>query len=122
MRTKTCEGVHQLTVSNLTPPEVYLVYDGLAGLTLRNFLRDTQQELQSQGKFQSFVAAIRKQRWANLWVYFRDYASYGIGGGNATAEFFFGSLLILHCPATGEVPEQLWLKGHGKNERLALEG
>ena len=121
MRTKICDGVRELRLVNERPLEVYMVYDGLAGPTLRNVLPDIQQDLEAQGKFGLFVAAIRKRRWANLWVYFHDYVSYGIGGGDTTAEFFFGSLLILHCPATGEEPEQLWLQGHGKSERLWLE-
>ena len=122
MRTKTCEGVYHLSVTNLTPPEAYLVYDGLAGLTLRPILHDVMEGLYAQGTLSQFAEATRRRRWANLYVYFRDYASYGVGGGDVTAEFYFGQFLLLHCPAAGVEPEHLWLQGHGKNERLSLEG
>ncbi len=60
-------------------------------------------------------------------VYFSDYVSYGIGGGDATAEFFFGTFLLLHEPARNggnapPEPEQLMLLRPGGVERLSLEG
>jgi hypothetical protein len=55
-------------------------------------------------------------------VYFSDYVSYGIGGGDATAEFFFGTFLVLHEPATSTDAEQLVLQRPGGTERLSLEG
>ena len=53
--------------------------------------------------------------------------SYGIGGGDAAAEFFLGTFLLLHemaRPAAQEtpaVPEHLALFRPGGVERLALE-
>ncbi len=59
-------------------------------------------------------------------MYFSDYVSYGIGGGDATAEFFLGTYLILHEPArTADkepaVPEHVALYRPAGVERLSLE-
>lgn len=130
MRTKPVEGVLRLDVVSLEPrPAVYLAYDGLAGLSLRPLLRDLIEELQRKGgdEFSAFLAAIRKRRSGYLHIYFSDYVSYGIGGGDATAEFFYGTFLLLHEPARAagkepNVPEHLALVRPGTTERLSLEG
>ncbi|MGI0054375.1 MAG: hypothetical protein ACREB9_01395 [Thermoplasmata archaeon] len=130
MRTKPVEGVLRLDVVSLEPrPAVYLAYDGLAGLSLRPLLRDLIEELQRKGgeEFSAFLAAIRERRSGYLHIYFADYVSYGIGGGDATAEFFYGTFLLLYEPARAAgkdpmVPEHLALVRPGAVERLSLEG
>src|SRR5580693_10088503 len=130
MRTKQVESVLRLDVVTLVPrPAVYLSYDGLGGLSQRPLLRDLVEELHRQGPnvLKDFLAALRKTHSGQLHVYFSDYVSYGIGGGDATAEFFFGTFLLLHRPAKaggegiGE-PEHLLLVRPGGLERLSLEG
>ncbi len=130
MRTKPVEGVLRLDVVALEPrPAVYLAYDGLSGLSLRPLLRDLVEELQRKGPEQlsAFLSAVRKRRSGHIHVYFSDYVSYGIGGGDATAEFFFGTFLLLHEPARPEgkepaLPERLVLMRPGAIEQFSLEG
>lgn len=130
MRTKAVEGVLKLDVVTLEPrPAIYLAYDGLGGLSQRPLLRDLVEELQRKGPdaFPKLLEALRRHRSGQVHVYFSDYVSYGIGGGDATAEFFFGTFLILHEPAptgpgTSGEPEQLILVRPGGIERLPLEG
>ncbi len=130
MRTKAVEGIVRLDVVALDPrPAIYLAYDGLGGLSQRPLLRDLVEELHRQGSasLQRFLDAVRKHHSGQVHVYFADYVSYGIGGGDATAEFFFGTFLLLHRPArTPEngppEPEHLVLVRPGGQERLSLEG
>ena len=130
MRTKPVEGVLRLDVVSLDPrPAVYLAYDGLAGLSLRPLLRDLIEELQRKGSadLTAFLAAIRERRSGYLHIYFSDYVSYGIGGGDATAEFFFGTFLLLHEPARPDgkepgLPERLVLMRPGAIEQFSLDG
>ncbi len=129
MRTKPAEGVLRVDVVALDPrPVVYLAYDGLAGVTQRPIVRDLLEELQRKGPEESakFLDALRRHRSGQVHVYFSDYVSYGIGGGDATAEFFLGTYLILHEPArpAGKepaVPEHLALYRAAGVERLSLE-
>lgn len=126
MRTKAVEGVLRLDVVALDPrPAVYLAYDGLGGLSQRPLLRDLLEELERQGPdaMRGFLDALRRHHSGQVHVYFADYVSYGIGGGDATAEFFFGTFLLLHQPAHGgDTPttEELWLLRPGGAERIAL--
>jgi hypothetical protein len=125
MRTKQVESVLRLDVVTLEPrPAVYLAYDGLGGLSQRPLLRDLVDELHRQGPnvLRDFLAALRKTRSGQVHVYFADYVSYGIGGGDATAEFFFGTFLVLHEGATATEPEQLVLQRPSGTERLSLDG
>jgi hypothetical protein len=130
MRTKAVEGVLRVDVVALDPrPALYLAYDGLGGLSQRPILRDLVEELQRQGMepFAKFMEALRQRHSGQVHVYFSDYVSYGIGGGDATAEFFFGTFLLLHEPGRTEgetllEPEQLLLLRPGGAERLSLEG
>ena len=128
MRTKAVEGVLRLDVVTLDPrPAVYLAYDGLGGLSQRPLLRDLVEELQRKGPdaLREFLEALRRHRSGQVHVYFADYVSYGIGGGDATAEFFFGTFLLLHEPSLGDAarePEHLVLLRPGGAERLSLEG
>jgi hypothetical protein len=129
MRTKPVEGVLRLDVVTLDPrPALYLAYDGLAGLSQRPMLRDMVEELHRQGPetLKAFVDALRKRHSGQVHVYFADYVSYGIGGGDATAEFFFGTFLLMHqaprTAPTGAEPEQLLLIRPAGIERLPLEG
>ncbi|MEM0129682.1 MAG: hypothetical protein QXG65_05950 [Thermoplasmata archaeon] len=131
MRTKPVESVVRLDVVSWEPrPALYLAYDGLAGLSLRPLLRDMIEELQRKGgdELAKFLDAIRRRRSGYLHIYFADYVSYGIGGGDATAEFFYGTFLLLHEPArpaaadSPAVPEHLALVRPGNVERLSLEG
>lgn len=105
MRTKAVEGVSRFDIIALEPrPAIYLSYDGLGGLSQRPLLRDILDELQRKGTDvqQSFLKSLRSHRSASVHIYFSDYVSYGIGGGDATAEFFFGTYLLLHDPAPKE--------------------
>ncbi|MGI0053321.1 MAG: hypothetical protein ACRECR_03565 [Thermoplasmata archaeon] len=131
MRTKAVEGVLRVDVMALTPrPAAYLAYDGLGGLSQRPILRDLIEELQRQGPeaISKFLTALREHRSGQVHVYFADYVSYGIGGGDATAEFFFGTYLLLHRPAAPAAEgrpaqvEELQLFRPQGTERLALEG
>ncbi len=130
MRTRQVEGVLRAGIVTLDPrPAVYVAYDGLGGLAQRPILRDLIEELARKGPetFQPFLRALRDHKSGHVHVYFSDYVSYGIGGGDATAEFFFGTFLLLHDPAkpaaTGATPapEQLVLVRPSGNEFLPLE-
>jgi len=100
-RTKPVEGVLRLTVACLEPrPAVGLLYDGLAGLSQRHMLRDLLEGLAQIEKVAPFLEALEKRGAGELQVEFTDYVSYGIGGGDATAEFFFGTYQILWVDAT----------------------
>lgn len=130
MRTKPVEGVLRVDVITLEPrPALYLAYDGLAGLSQRALLRDLVEELQRQGteSWSKLLDALRRSGSAQLHVYFSDYVSYGIGGGDATSEFFFGTFLLLHVPgkaAKGSEPavseELRLLRPQGTSEQLPL--
>jgi hypothetical protein len=130
MRTKPVEGVLRVDVITLEPrPALYLAYDGLAGLSQRALLRDLVEELQRQGtgSWGKLLDALRQHGSAQLHVYFSDYVSYGIGGGDATSEFFFGTFLLLHVPgrpakgSAAAVSEELrLLRPQGTSEQLPL--
>jgi hypothetical protein len=128
MRTKPAEGVLRVDLVALDPrPAVYLAYDGLAGISQRPIVRDLMDEIERKGPEESarFLDALRRHRSGMVHVYFSDYVSYGIGGGDATAEFFLGTYLLLHEPArpAGKepaVPEHLALYRPTGVERLAL--
>jgi hypothetical protein len=128
MRTKAVEGVLRVDIVTLDPrPAVYLSYDGLGGLSQRPLLRDLIEEMQRKGNepLTQFLDAVRRHRSGQVHVYFSDYVSYGIGGGDATAEFFFGTFQLLHDAGSREVggePEHLILMRPGGAERLSLEG
>ena len=128
MRTKPTEGVLRVDLVALDPrPAVYLAYDGLAGISQRPIVRDLMDEVERKGPEESarFLDALRRHRSGQVHVYFSDYVSYGIGGGDATAEFFLGTYLLLHEPARpagkeAAVPEHLALYRPTGVERLAL--
>jgi hypothetical protein len=128
MRTKPAEGVLRVDLVALDPrPAVYLAYDGLAGISQRPIVRDLMDEVERKGpeEAKAFVDALRRHRSGSVHVYFSDYVSYGIGGGDATSEFFLGTYLLLHEPArpAGKepaVPEHLALYRPTGVERLAL--
>jgi hypothetical protein len=126
MRTKRVESLLRLDVVALDPrPAVYVAYDGLQGLSERPILRDLLDELDRQGPAArtELQDALRRHRSGQVHVYFQDYVSYGIGGGEATAEFFFGTFLLLHYPETKDPtpqPEQLVLVRPGGWERYSL--
>lgn len=116
MRTKAAEGIWRLELTATEPrPEVYLVYDGLGRISQRPILRDLIEELQRQGPeiLERFLTALRLHHAGAVVVYFSDYVSYGIGGGDATAEFYFGRYLLLHDPPTPDVPERIRLVKEG---------
>lgn len=130
MRTKAVEGVLRVDVMALDPrPAAYLAYDGLGGLSQRPILRDLIDELQRQGaeRYQTFLEALRTHRSGQVHVYFADYVSYGIGGGDATSEFFFATYLLLHRPAVPAAgtnpaqPEEIQLFRPQGTERLPLD-
>jgi len=118
MRTKACDGVLRMDVVALDPRvEVELVYDGLAGLTSRSILRDILNEVEMKGPkaYDEFIGALRRHG-GTVHLAYADYVSYGIGGGDAVAEFHFPrTMYLLHepaRPASGReprVPEHLAL-------------
>ncbi len=131
MRTKTCDGVLRVDLVETEPRVgIYLVYDGLAGISKRPILRDLLGEFARQGPDTAarFLAAIRKARSGYVDTYFNDYVSYGVGGGDAAAEYHFRRFLLLHEPARPatsvgpRVPEHLALQRPEGWERLSLEG
>jgi len=129
MRTKPVEGVVRLDIVALEPrPAVFLSYDGLAGISQRPMLRDILDEVERKGSEETrkFLDSLRRHRSGQVHVYFSDYVSYGIGGGDAAAEFFLGTYLLLHEPGRpagkeAAVPEHLALFRPGGLERLSLE-
>ncbi len=129
MRTKPVDGVLRMDVVALDPrPAIYLAYDGLGGLSQRPLLRDIVEELQRKGPeaLTGFLDSLTRHRSGQVHVYFSDYVSYGIGGGDATAEFFFGTFLLLYeaqpqAPGAPAGP-QLVLVRPTAIERLPLEG
>ena len=124
MRTKPVEGVVRLDVVSLDPrPAIYLAYDGLAGVSQRPILRDLWDEVERKGPEESrrLLDALRQRHSGQVHVYFSDYVSYGIGGGDATAEFFFGTFLVLHEPQHGSAPEEIQLQRLGGTEHFPLE-
>lgn len=129
MRTKPVDGVLRMDVVALDPrPAIYLAYDGLGGLSQRPLLRDIVEELQRKGPeaVTTFLESLTRHRSGQVHVYFSDYVSYGIGGGDATAEFFFGTFLLLYdaSPSGAGIPTgpQLVLVRPSAIERLPLEG
>jgi len=125
VRTKQVDGVLRLDVCRLdVKPELVIYYDGLGGISQRPILRDVVEELLRKGPevFGDFLDAMRRsRRGGDVHIYFYDYVSYGIGGGDATAEYFFGRYMLLHNPARGDEPEQLLLLRPGGVERLPLD-
>ncbi len=69
-------------VSTEPRAEVFIVYDGLAGLSSRRMLQDVVEELQRQGPepLDQFLEVMRRRGSGRLFVEFSDYVSYGIGG------------------------------------------
>lgn len=129
MRTKPVDGVLRMDVVALDPrPAIYLAYDGLGGLSQRPLLRDIVEELQRKGPeaVTAFLDSLTRHRSGMVHVYFSDYVSYGIGGGDATAEFFFGTFLLLYdaSPSGPGIPTgpQLVLVRPSAVERLPLDG
>ena len=132
MRTKVCESVRMFDVTQWEPrPFVYLVYDGLAGISQRPILRDVIEELERKGEWQKFVTKLRTARVhsADVQVYYHDYVSYGIGGGDATSEYLYRTLLLLWNPAVkgdekarrASIPEHLALERPNGMERVAVD-
>jgi hypothetical protein len=128
MRTKRVEGVRAFEVVSLDPkPQLYISYDGLTRLSQRPLLRDILEELQRRGldQLHSFLRALRSVRSAQVYVYFHDYVSYGQGGGaEATAEFFYGTYLLLYeepKPETGGRESLLLVHPASGTQRIELE-
>lgn len=115
MRTKPIEGVLRLDITRLDPhPELYLCYDGLAGITQRLILRDIMDELWRKGPevLQSFVAAVKQHSPANVQIYFADYVSYGVGGGDAVAEYYYRTMIIWYEPARAATKTEVAIPEH----------
>jgi len=85
-----------------------MLYDGLAGLSNRSILRDVAEELARQEQLPAFLRPLQKSGSAQVHITFYDYVSYGVGGGDASSEFWYGSFLVLWVDAThpfrGEAP------------------
>lgn len=105
------------------------MYDGLAGISQRQIIRDVVEELarREPSQLSRFLEAMRRHRSGYVYVYFADYVSYGVGGGDTTSEFYFGSFLMLHEPArpAGDgpaAPEHIALRRPAGWERATLDG
>jgi hypothetical protein len=86
-------------------PEVYAVYDGLVGLSSRPVLAEILEALRAEPVgFRRFTEALQKKRSARLLLYFTDYVSYGLGGGDAMAEFPYRTQLLLFDSPSTEFP------------------
>jgi hypothetical protein len=100
MRTKPVEGVLRLETNVEPKPSAYLVYDGLAGISERKKIMDMIDFLDNEdvtlAKRKAFLKAVEKSGSAEVQVYFQDYVSYGVGGGEATSEFLFGTFRLYH--------------------------
>ena len=106
------------------PPELLIAYDGLAGLSLRPILRDVCEQLQRKDPEQlsAFLSNIRRRGYGHVWVAFNDYVSYGIGGGDATAEFELGRYMLQYFRGSAAEPDHLRLIRPNATEHFSLEG
>ncbi len=128
MRTKKAERVRNFEIIGVEPhPALYVAYDGLAGVAERSILHDLLEQLQMLGpeRYLELMEGLRRHRSAYVHIYFHDYVSYGVGGGEATAEFFYGTYLLLYDPpspeGTGRESLTLVLPA-ARPERVELEG
>ncbi|MGI0151708.1 MAG: hypothetical protein ACREC5_07220 [Thermoplasmata archaeon] len=62
--------------------------------------------------------ALRVRHAGEVHVYFSDYVSYGIGGGDATAEYYFGCFLMLHKAGP---PEEISLYRPSGTETVLMD-
>jgi hypothetical protein len=130
MRTKVVEGILRLDVVRVDPPKpsLYVAYDGLVGISQRPILKDVLEELDRMGNetAQAFLRAAVRCRHAEFCVYFSDYVSYGIGGGDAVAEFFYKTLELYTVDAKnpdrdGSVePALVLVREDGRRERIPI--
>ncbi len=127
MRTKKAERVRNFEIIGVDPrPALYLSYDGLSGISERSILHDLLEQLQHLGpeRYTEFLEGLRRHHSAYVHIYFHDYVSYGVGGGEATAEFFYGTHLLLYVPpaATGGREALTLVHPAARPERVELEG
>jgi len=106
MRTALCNRLLRVEVVSHDPhPEVYALYDGLIGLSSRPVLAEIIEALRVEPVgFRRFTEALQKRRSARLFLSFMDYVSYGLGGGDAMAEFRFRTQLLLFDSPSTEFP------------------
>jgi len=106
-------------------PFVYLLYDGLLGISQRHVIQDVLRELQVQDAptYERFLKALRTNRvhTADIGVYFNDYVNYGIGGGDVTSEMFLRTFLLVWDPGTMGLAERLWLAREDRVEEVFVE-
>ena len=94
MRSKKCLQLLSTKIRGTQPrPEIYARYDGLVGLTKRDMADDIRCFLRDHLNVDMF--ALVRPRAVPVWVYFDDYVSYGVGGGDATEEMFYGTYLLI---------------------------
>lgn len=127
MKIKRVESIQKTRVISLEPrPEIYVSYDGLAGLSQRPILKEFLGELDrgavdyvgggaNQGAASTInrdrlIAELKKRGAGEIYVYFDDYVSYGAGAGEEVGEFFFKSMPLLYIPASKETGEKERLK------------
>lgn len=92
-------------------PEFVVVYSGLGGISARNMLEDLLNGLKRKPKetYDGALLALRRRGAASVAAYYRDYVSYGIGGGDATVEHYLGAFMLFLVRATADDPERLVL-------------
>ncbi len=106
MRTTLSTRVLEAKVVTWEPhPEIYAVYDGLIGIASRPVLAEIFEVLRTDSMgFRRFTEVLQKRRSGRLFLYFMDYVSYGLGGGDAVASFPFRTQLLLYDPPSAEFP------------------
>ena len=128
MRTKAVEGVLRVEITRLEPrPEIWAhLRRPLRPLPASHAPRHHRgAHPGGPGDPQDVPEGHVEGRGGSVHVYFADYVSYGVGGGDATSEFFFGTYLILQVgptrPFHGDTLESLVMVRPGKNEVYPLD-
>ncbi len=90
-------------------------YDGLVGLSQHNILADMAAWYRTDSPaWVEFLSVIKTAVRGRVDLYFSDYVSYGVGGGDATSPQYFGSYILRYVGPSHP------LHGFTADERLVL--